>query len=311
VSPSSGQSTTDAPSDYVPEQQLTIADCQVIHDWLGVSGCHDGDVFSPRYQFATSPASGGGVQQAVPLDPSIAAGSRLPIVRDMDQTSASHPIGEWTVPANVRPFTVDQTKMRFLVFGDLVVTPGAFHNAVPLTDLAGEDTVEVTENGDSVENIANTLAPFTWQANAFALFSLPGLSNSQQTLVTIRQGLLVGSLFTLLLAGASLLVLALEQIRERRRPLAALAATGVPRSMLARSLLWQTAIPVVIAVALAIVVGLALAAMVLRFTSTSMVFDWADIGVFSAAAAGLVMLVTALTLPALRNATRLGALRAE
>jgi hypothetical protein len=304
-------STAQPDGSYLPEQDLTVADCQVIQDWFGLSGCHDGDVFSPRYQFNSASASGGTTQQAMPLDTSIVAGSRLRIVQDVDDTMTARPLGEWTVPAQVRPFTVKQSLSQFLVFGDLIVTPGAFHAAVPLTDLDAEDTVEVTENPDVVENIANTLAPFTWRASAFALFSLPGLSNSQQTLVTIRQGLLIGALFTLLLAAASLLVLALEQIQERRRPLAALAATGVPRSMLARSLLWQTALPVVIAVALAIAVGLALSAMVLRFTSIPMVFDWADIGVFSAAAAGLVLVVTLLSLPALRNATRLGALRAE
>jgi len=57
--------------------------------------------------------------------------------------------------------------------------------------------------------------------------------------------------------------------------------------------------------------GIGLAALVLRMTSTRMVLDWSDIGVFCAAAVLLVLLVTAATLPALRNATRLSALRTE
>jgi hypothetical protein len=54
-----------------------------------------------------------------------------------------------------------------------------------------------------------------------------------------------------------------------------------------------------------------LAWLVLRMSSTPMVLDWADIGASGGAAVGLVLLVTAATLPALRNATRLSALRTE
>lgn len=48
----------------------------------------------------------------------------------------------------------------------------------------------------------------------------------------IRTASLIGSLFTLALAGVSPLVLALEQVRERRRPLGMLSGAGVPRAVL-------------------------------------------------------------------------------
>ena len=81
--------------------------------------------------------------------------------------------------------------------------------------------------------------------------------------VEIRNGLLIGSVFTLLLAAMSLLVVAVEQMRERRRSIAALSATGVPLGTLVRSLLWQNAIPMVIAIVIAAASGIGVAALVL------------------------------------------------
>ncbi|MEV8614845.1 ATP-binding cassette domain-containing protein [Amycolatopsis sp. NPDC051373] len=63
------------------------------------------------------------------------------------------------------------------------------------------------------------------------------LTADRKSFATVRSGLDAASLFTLLLAGVSMRVLALEQVRERRRPLALLAAAGAPRSVLAKSLL--------------------------------------------------------------------------
>jgi ABC-type antimicrobial peptide transport system permease subunit len=162
-----------------------------------------------------------------------------------------------------------------------------------------------------VEYVRNAVAAYPLQVFVESFDDPASLSVDQRTFLAIRNGLLIGSLFTLLLAGVSLLVLALEQVRERRRPLAILSAAGVPRAVLARSLLWQVAVPVGVGVVAATATGIGLAGLVLRMTSTRMVLDWSDIGVFSAAAVLLVLLVTAATLPALRNATRLSALRTE
>ena len=46
-------------------------------------------------------------------------------------------------------------------------------------------------------------------------------------------------------------------------------------------------------------------------TSMRMQMDWSTIGIFAGAALVLVLLVTAATLPALRSAMRLSALRTE
>jgi hypothetical protein len=110
-----------------------------------------------------------------------------------------------------------------------------------------------------------------------------------------------GSLITLLLAGASLLVPALEQVRARRRPLAVLTASGVPRSTLAWSLLWQNAIPLLLAMVVAVATGAGLG--VLRVLAQPVALDFAGMGVLAGASVLLVLLVTVPTLPALRRAT--------
>lgn len=118
-------------------------------------------------------------------------------------------------------------------------------------------------------------------------------------------------MFVLSVAALSLLLLSVEQITERRRPLAALSAAGVPLSVLARSSLWQTAIPVVVGVVLAVATGLGLTAPILRLADMPMELDAGAILGLAGAAVLAVLLVTALTLPLLRQVTRLDTLRSE
>ncbi|WP_410536120.1 ABC transporter permease [Streptomyces sp. KL2] len=59
----------------------------------------------------------------------------------------------------------------------------------------------------------------------------------------------------LVIAAAGLLVTVAEAVVARRRSHAALAAAGVPRSVMGRALVWQTFAPLVPAVALAMTVG--------------------------------------------------------
>jgi hypothetical protein len=296
---SSGHSYTDTGPMY---DTLTLASCPTLQKWFRITDCADGDVFN----------LGSGASAAGPSE--LGPGERVQVV-DWDTVGTddqSRQIGSWTVPSTIKQLDQSGSQAGQGGFAGLIVTPGAFGNAAPIADMTPRYEVRVA-NADSnaVEYVRDALAKFTWRTETFPLYSVNSMNTDQKTLTTIRGGLLVGSLFTLLLAGASLLVLALEQIRERRRPLAALAAAGVPRRMLARSLLWQTMVPVVVGVAVAAVIGLALAWLVLRQTSVPMAIDWGGIGVFAGSAIVLVLLVTGLTLPALRGATKLAALRNE
>jgi FtsX-like permease family protein len=271
--------------------QIQIASCDSIQALTGASDCTDGDAFTLN---GNRPITTGTQLTAI----AVAADGNGPPTE----------YGRWTVPAHLRSIT----EISDLLGGSLLITPGAIAGVrLPLP--TNVETIVRTDPNqpDVLEYVRNAVAAYPLQAFVETFGDPAALSVDQQTFLTIRNGLLVGSLFTLLLAGVSLLVLALEQVRERRRPLAMLSAAGVPRSVLARSLLWQVAVPVGVGVVAATATGIGLAALVLRMTSTRMVLDWSDIGVFCAAAVLLVLLVTAATLPALRNATRLSALRTE
>jgi len=74
----------------------------------------------------------------------------------------------------------------------------------------------------------------------------------------VQRGLYAGALAVLATIGASLLVSSSEQMRERARVFAALAAVGVRRSTLSWSLLLGNLVPVLLGAALAVVTGLGL-----------------------------------------------------
>jgi hypothetical protein len=267
-----------------------VVDCAVVLRYFGTDGCTDGDVFrtdrSPR--------------GLVP--------GRVVTMIDY-HGGPDRPAGKWTLPATIRDAAYGTTDFD-IGTGALLITPGALRG-VRLTGVTVDLAIRTdAAHPDVLEHVRNAVAPLRWRAQTYTLFSLVE-SSTVQLYTTIRGALLGGSLFTLLLAGLSMLVLALEQVRERRRPLAALAATGVPTATLARSLLWQYAIPVLLAVLVAIAAGVGLAWLVFGLVDEPFFMDWPSVALFSAMAAALVILVTVLTLPTLRSATRLTALRTE
>jgi hypothetical protein len=133
----------------------------------------------------------------------------------------------------------------------------------------------------------------------------------ESTLLAIRQGLLVGATALLLLIGASMLVNVVEQLRERRRLLAVLVAFGTRRGTLTGSVLWQVAIPMLLGLTAAAVTGTGLASLLQIAAGAPVRFDWFGIGATSGAAALVVLLTTAASLPLLWRLTRPGGLRSE
>lgn len=171
-------------------------------------------------------------------------------------------------------------------YSQVFATPGAVAGTtLPESTTTGSIMLD-TSVPDVTEQARNALGPLTWR---FSVRSAGGAepNQNQQTFAAIRDGLLAGSVFTLLLAGVSLFVLALEHMRERRRPPAALAATGVPTGTLARSLLWQNAVPMLLGVVVAVATGLGLAALVFQLINDPFTVDWAAVGLFSGTAAAL------------------------
>ncbi|MFL5994907.1 MAG: ABC transporter permease, partial [Streptomyces sp.] len=128
---------------------------------------------------------------------------------------------------------------------------------------------------------------------------------------TIRTGLFVGAACVLALIGASLLVSQLEQLRERKKLLSALVAFGTRRRTLSLSVLWQTAIPITLGLLLASVVGLTLGVVLLKMTDTAVRVDWPSVLSMTGVGAGVVLVVTLLSLPPLLRLMRPDGLRTE
>ncbi|MEV1114130.1 FtsX-like permease family protein [Actinosynnema sp. NPDC049800] len=272
----------------------TIGSCEALRTQAVLPDCQDGDTFY------VDPGSShrSGYEKLV-------AGQR--VSTRVDSEGNPVPGQEWTVP----PFTVVQPPDDTGMYrAGLLVTPSAARE-LPADPDDSSVLVQVDpDRPDIAEHVRNALAPLTWRAYT-SYFGQVDVAERVKEFQSIRQALLAGSLVTLLLAGASLLVLALEQVRERRRPLAVLAASGVPRGALSRSLLWQNAVPLLLALVVAVSVGSGLAVLLLRIISQPILLDWSGIGVLSAAAALLVVVVTLLSLPSLRRATGALGLRSE
>lgn len=127
----------------------------------------------------------------------------------------------------------------------------------------------------------------------------------------IRRAMFAGATLVLALIGFSLLLTALEQLRERRRLLAVLVAFGTRRSTLSWSLLWQSAVPVGLGLAVAALTGIGLGAILLAVIDTGIRVAWLDVLGMTAVGAAVVVLVTAASLPVLFRTMRPEGLRTE
>jgi hypothetical protein len=271
---------------------VSVADCAMLTRILEVDRCQDGDAFGLSSAGLPVPVLRGTVDVVGRRGPGIGQ----PAV-----------IGQIELPEQLRETTIRLS--YYMTTGSILLTPGALR-ATP--GLAGNSTGMIsTSSADAIEKVRNAVEPYSFSTDIISSGTDDGENAGPQTFLEIRKGLLIGSLFTLLLAAMSLLVVAVEQTRERRRSIAALSATGVPLGTLVRSLLWQNAIPIVIAVAIALASGIGLAALTFRLIGMEFTMDWPATGLMAATAGTLILLVTVLTLPTLRSATRLTALRTE
>ncbi|WP_436492652.1 FtsX-like permease family protein [Actinokineospora sp. HUAS TT18] len=268
---------------------LRVVECAVIERELKVTGCADGQVF---------------VSDGQAGDNGFTPGRKLTLA---EMWSADKVYGEWTI-SQTRRVNMASPYNDYL-WGHVVAEGPSAPRSANSGATAGLRIA--TPNDQDFERVRTAVAKVGWDVHLIQ--SWRAWDNPQEAMYkTIRRGLLGGSLFTLLLAGTSLLVLALEHIRERRRPLAILAASGVPTGALARSLFWQIGVPIGLGVVVAVAVGLSLGGLVMRLSSgTEYLIDWAGVGVMTAAAIVLGLLVSVLSLPFLRGAMRLSSMRTE
>lgn len=269
----------------------TLGDCVALKTQANIGNCADGDVFYVAGSSAL-PAPHGELQM-------------------YDYRKSNEVAGpKWTVPGNVR--VVSSGNNAKAVASDLLVTPGAL-GGIQAPGERLQLLVEGPGGADAlIDRVATELRPLAWKAEVGKTDYMSDYSGrDERMLASFRAVLLTASLFVLAVAAMSLLMLSIEQISERRRPLAALSAAGVPIGVLARGSLWQTAVPVVVGVVLAVGAGLGLTAPILRLAKMPMMVDGGVLAGLAGAAVAAVLLVTALTLPLLRQVTRLDTLRSE
>ncbi|MEU2611875.1 FtsX-like permease family protein [Micromonospora sp. NPDC007271] len=265
-----------------PLAEVLIGDCPTLAEYADLGSCTDGDVF---LSWRDDPIAG------------IGPGARL----DIGDGTVT-----WRVPANARtvPVRNDPTGARH---SGLLVTPGAMPSRPRSQVSAGALLSLDPEDPDAVERVRAEIAGMDLLAPVNELF---GVRESSQ-FANVRRGLLAGAVVTLLLIGVSMLVGVLEQLRERRRLLAALVAVGTPRSTLGWSVLGQTGVPVLAGLVLATGIGVALGAALLKMVGAPVVVSWPVVGLGVGLGAAVVLLVTVASLPVLWRLTRPDGLRFE
>ncbi|MEU5394274.1 ABC transporter permease [Streptomyces tibetensis] len=276
--------------------QITLADCASLREVATLPSCRDGDVFAAK----GSEYDSEGDHLAKP-------GTTLWTPEPDGDTARSdeRPVS-WTVPQDIRPAQSREDPTGY-ERGGILVTPGALPEklaAFMSARLFLSLDLSVPDAYDHVRNTAARLdpavQPMTWHS-----------IESNDRYATIRTGLSVGSACVLALIGASLLVSQLEQLRERRKLLSSLVAFGTRRRTLGLSVLWQTAIPIGLGLLLAATVGMALGVVLLRMTNTSVRVDWPSVLSMTGIGAGVVLVVTLLSLPPLLKLMRPDGLRTE
>uniref|UniRef100_A0AAU2V2W8 ABC transporter permease n=1 Tax=Streptomyces sp. NBC_00003 TaxID=2903608 RepID=A0AAU2V2W8_9ACTN len=278
------------PQNYAP---VTVGTCTDLNEVATVPTCKDGDAFITT--------GGDNTWENTPKP-----GATLYLDPTNGGSESKGAEVAWTVPANTKsaPARRDPLGMRR---NALLVTPGALAHVAKVPT---HSTMYVsTAPGDALakERVLNTAAkadPLT------AARSLNGYRTATR-FAGVRKGLYIGAAAVLMLIGASLLVSMLEQLRERKKLLSALVAFGTRRTTLSWSVLWQTAVPVALGLALAAVVGLGLGSVLLRMVGRSVTVDWVPAVSMVGIGAGVVLLVTALSLPPLWRLMRPEGLRTE
>ncbi|MGX5212884.1 ABC transporter permease [Streptomyces violaceus] len=274
--------------------EITVADCASLREVATLPSCRDGDVFAVKGgEFDSDTARLAKPGRALWADPE-------------DTTEAGDRWTSWTVPQDIRHAQSREDPTGYRRSG-ILITPGALPEN--LASFASAQLYLSLDPSlpDAQDYVRNTAArldpvaqPMTWQS-----------IESNERYATIRTGLSVGAACVLALIGASLLVSQLEQLRERRKLLSSLVAFGTRRRTLSLSVLWQTAIPIGLGLLLAATVGMALGAVLLRMTDTSIRVDWPSVLSMTGIGAGVVLVVTLLSLPPLWKLMRPDGLRTE
>lgn len=269
--------------------EVLIADCGDLTA-LGVPRCQEGDVFRVPQFGATRDGRPGDV-----LTPSRGDGG---------------PEASWTVPPDVEDLAAPVGMTMFAPF--LIATPSALGDDLDNFVATSFSSFEVdTDRPDALDDLRNAVGGFGARAAVTSPTEWAADSGRVQLSSTLQTGLILGGGLTLAVALAGLLVVAIEQLVGRRRALTLTVAAGVPRSVLARSVLVGALITGTTGALLGTAVGLLLAWYISAILFTTISLNALIVAAIAGVAVAATVLVTAATLPALSALTRLESLRTE
>ncbi|GAA5069533.1 ABC transporter permease [Streptomyces similanensis] len=271
---------------------VTIGDCAALREVAALPSCRDGDAF---------------VVAAADYDTDtpVLAKPGKKLYLDTDQGMDAGREARWTVPQGIRK-VAPGTDPSGMEHDGFLLTRGA----VPAA--AGQPVAQAYVSlDDAVPDVREYVRNAAAAVDPFANVMVWTRNEESKKFASIRTGLLVGATCVLALIGASLLVSQLEQLRERRKLLSALVAFGTRRRTLSLSVLWQTAVPVALGLLLASAVGLTLGTVLLKMTATTVSVDWSSVLTMTGIGAGIVLVVTLLSLPPLLRLMRPEGLRTE
>ncbi|MGW6597873.1 FtsX-like permease family protein [Streptomyces sp. NPDC055036] len=278
-----------------PTTTLTIGTCATLRLLAELPSCADGDTFVSHIA--------GRKEQNDWVDETARRGK--PVLLGSHEVNGVPTPSLWTLPASARTVEARTDPVGVRTDG-ILATPGALDPG-RLPDALTRATIRTDERvPDAEEYVRNTAAAIdpTTRVRTFKAVE------RDKQYASVGTGLLVGGTATMALIAASMLVSQIEQLRERRRLLSVLVAFGTRRSTLAWSVLWQTALPVVLGTLLAVAGGLTLGAVLLNMI-TKRVADWWVFVPFAGAGIAVILLVTLVSLPPLWRMMRPDGLRSE
>jgi predicted lysophospholipase L1 biosynthesis ABC-type transport system permease subunit len=267
---------------------VRVGDCEVLRQYAPLPSCADGDSFlavQPGWQ-----------------NPTVRSGVTAPFY-GADETA---PLTRWKTPAGLPSVTLfgsDAGPASYLA------TPAALKVRPDLRGMIVDAYLVRLDpaDPDAIERVRNTMTRLA-PAAPLQLFGDERIGNQFVGARQVAQGCAV---LLLLFIGASMFVNVTEQLRERRRLLAVLAAFGTRRRTLSASVLYQVAVPASAGLLLAVLIGSSLSAVLLATMRAPIEFDWPVIAGMTATVAAMIMAVTAAGLPLLFRLLTVQELRGE
>ncbi|MET9591198.1 FtsX-like permease family protein [Streptomyces sp. NPDC006516] len=282
--------------EVTPTTSLTVGDCATLKELAEISSCAEGDVFVVH--------PGDDKEMSDWVDETARKGEEIELNASLEWEPDAKPV-RWTLPADARTVTARRDPAGEEHWGIMAtvgaIDPRILPSALTVAQIKVDEGVE-----DVSEYVRNTAARIDPGMRVATLAS----KERDRRYAGVQTGLRFGASATLLLIAASMLVSQLEQLRERKRLLSVLVAFGTRRVTLGWSVLWQTAVPVVIGLLVAIAGGVGLGAFMTWMLAKTVTRWWLFLPLAGAAGA-LVVAVTLLSLPLLWRMMRPDGLRTE